>query len=145
MTITHSPRAPCWGRRSCPDLSPGSQTLASVVANKSSWVPTVYVLVDPYQRLPEWDETNNLGSFGIIPNYPPEDLLLEQSGLTENQPAGFLAGVLTAVDRDDPDANGSYQFTLTTGEETWTMLPLRLSAIKSDPCEVLILRNGRIT
>ena len=36
--------------------------------------------------------------------------------MAENQPAGSLVGSLEAVDQDDPDANGSYQYELVSGE-----------------------------
>ena len=98
-----------------PDLPPTGQSLATVTIPISKWTPKVYVLIDPYQRLAEWDEANNLRDFDVIPNYPPHEILLHNTNLLENELAGGLAADLSALDVDDPNATGSYTYNLVIG------------------------------
>jgi hypothetical protein len=104
------------GEAVLPDLSPGSQATANLTLPIEQWVPKIFILLDPYQRIQEWNETNNLGVFQVEPNYPPSDILLQPSGLAEEKYAGLLAGTLSAVDLDDPNNTGTYIYSMVSGE-----------------------------
>ena len=74
-----------------------------------------YILLDPYQRIQEWNETNNLGVFQVE-RITRHLTFYSASRTCRREICGSSSGTLSAVDLDDPNNTGTYIYSMVSGE-----------------------------